>query len=325
MVSSLPREAEADLEHGIVDQRPRGRALRQLATLIHTGPAALAQREVLQRLFGGARNGADRRRLKPLPGAASAKPVQRKVIARVRTAKPEGGGERVVTEVRIEGRAPTTVGGSRQGDHTVAETLINESVLREVRGFSRKLAFNNLLAVSQWLLPQKDYALLTDQFGKYWAEWDQLEGEDQNRVLEDLIQTYIERANKREATAFDRKAGLTTGGGSGVAERGAIKSVRELANTIDSGDKPNASDLNSVAMELTALVDFVYSQPNEATFIMVAARAVQTSLFSVLQLAPDEATEFVKIFAYQLLAQKRIPTDRVTHIHGELLKATGLG
>ncbi|GAB3219247.1 DUF4157 domain-containing protein [Algoriphagus aestuariicola] len=211
--------------------------------------------------------------------------LQRKVIARIRTRKEHQDLPRVISELRIEGRAPTTVAGA-QGDHTVAETLINESVKREVMDQQPKVALNNLMVLASLTLPEEGVQELNgDFFSRYWNMMDGMEGEDQNTVIEEMIQRYIELANKREGTAFLRDEELTRGN---KGERKAIGGVRELADKLEQGGRVDTSDLAQVASNLAILIDMRYYPEEHDRYKMVVERAVQHAVLSVLpQLGPD--------------------------------------
>ncbi|PAM94719.1 hypothetical protein B4N84_12085 [Flavobacterium sp. IR1] len=216
-------------------------------------------------------------------------PIQRKVIARIRTISGGIGLPRVISELRIEGRAPTTVKNA-QGDHTVAETLINESVRREVMNQQPKIALNNLAFLATLSLP--DPGPIQKFLNKYWNNIDTMDGEDKNTVIEDMIQKYIELANKRDGTAFLRDEELTRGN---KGERKAIGGVREIADKLEKGQEVNEGDLLSVAKNLNALIDIKYVEGHEEKYVIVVLRAIQHAVLSVLpQLTMEQIDSIVK-------------------------------
>jgi hypothetical protein len=229
--------------------------------------------------------------------------AQRKVIARVRTRRDHKDLPRVISELRIEGRAPTNVKG-QQGDHTVAETLINESVRREVMGMQPKLAMNNLVVLAHLTLPAESEKQLADIFAQHWNSMDQLEGEDQNTLVEEFVQTYIELANKRPDTAFLRDDLMTRGN---KGERAAIGGVRELAAKLEQGGQVEARDLDAVATHLKVLVDMKWVKGSEGRYTDVVVRAIQHAVLSVLtQLMPAHAVYMVDKLVDQLGARDGI-------------------
>lgn len=250
--------------------------------------------------------------------------IQRKIIARIRT---ENSGSpdlpRIISELRLEGRAPTDAEGSGQGDHTVAETLINESVRREVLGQSRKLALNNLTVLAHLTLPEAGYAELHGLFTKYWSIFDSLEGEDQNTVLEELIQRYIEIANKRPGTAFARKLEVTRGGG---GERQAIGFVRTIADKLREGQNIDDSDLYEVAGNLLYLVDFKYMEERKEQYIDVIVRALQHTVLSVLiGLNTEQVRAIIEHFITGLGQRDKFPIQDATLIYKNVVGRLGIG
>lgn len=231
---------------------------------------------------------------------------QRKVIARIRTARIDKEAPRVISELRIEGRAPTTVPNA-QGDHTVAETLINESVRREVMGQQPKIALNNLMVLAHLTLPKEGITELNENFfEKYWGSIADMEGEDQNTIIEEMIQRYIELANKREATAFLRDDELTRGN---KGERKAIGGVRELADKLEKGGKVNTSDLALVAEHLAVLIDMRFNPDQIERYTMVIERAVRHAVLSVL---PQLNMEQVQFMLARLMSVELGPRDDVS-------------
>ena len=244
--------------------------------------------------------------------------VQRKVITRIRTKKLSPELPRVISEIRIEGRAPTTVKGA-QGDHTVAETLINESVKREVMNQQPKMALNNLIVLARLTLPEDAITELSDNFyTKYWGSIDEMEGEDKNSVIEEMIQRYIELANKREATAFLRDDELTRGN---KGERKAIGGVRELADKLQLGQEVTNNDLAIVARNLALLVDMRYYEEQQVRYTMVILRAVQHAVLSVLPQLTKEQVHFMlaRLMSTELGLRDEISTENQNTILGGII------
>lgn len=245
--------------------------------------------------------------------------VQRKIIARIRTQKsddPHLG--RIISELRLEGRAPTDSTGSGQGDHTVAETLINESVRQEVMHMQRKIALNNMMVLARLTLPDKDIAILRSEFyEKYWTNFNTFDGEDQNTILENCIQKYIELANKRPGTAFARDKEVTRGGG---GERQAIGLVRELADKIRKHEEINGSDLQYAAQSILDLIDIKFEGGEEERYVNTIVRALQHALLSVLTLPKNQVLEIIYDLITGLGQRDGFPIKMSKNIYDEVVK-----
>ncbi|GAB6122651.1 eCIS core domain-containing protein [Dysgonomonas termitidis] len=229
--------------------------------------------------------------------------IQRKIIARVRTVQSDS--HRIIDEVRLEGRAPTDVPGSTQGDHTVAETLINESVKQEVIGMPRKIALNNLIVLSQLTLSDIDYSYISEKYGQYWEGFDTMDGEDKNKLLEEFIQEYIERANKRPGTAYLRSQEMTIGGG---GERQSIGFIRSIADRIKAHEAISEHELYEVGANLVYLVDFKFTIDNEERYLNLVIRAIRHACLSVLYGLPlSEIKYVIEIFLAGLGQRDSIP------------------
>lgn len=248
--------------------------------------------------------------------------VQRKIIARVRTEK-SGNVDigRIITELRLEGRAPTDSEGSGQGDHTVAETLINESVLREVVGMRPKVALNNMMVLAKLTLPEKSFSELVETFSGYWSEFDSLEGEDQNKILENCIQRYIELANKRPGTAFARSEEVTYGGGQ---EKQAIGLVRLIADKKSRKEEPDDNDLQATAHSLLNLIDIKYIEGQEERYITIIVRALQHAVFSVLLLTSEQSLALIEYLVTGLGERDKFPVNQAMLIYKQVCKALSL-
>lgn len=231
--------------------------------------------------------------------------LQRKVIARIRTRRLSHDLPRVISELRIEGRAPTTVKNA-QGDHTVAETLINESVKREVIGQQPKIALNNLMVLARLTLGEEAVSEINnDFFSKYWDVIDNMEGEDRNTVIEEMIQRYIELANKRESTAFLRDEELTRGN---KGERKAIGGVRDLADKLQGGGQVIQSDLVAIAKHLSVLIDIKFYPEQIDRYSALVGRAMAHAVLSVL---PQLSREHIVFLLERLLGNELGVRDKI--------------
>jgi len=245
--------------------------------------------------------------------------VQRKIIARIRTAKSDSPDfPRVISELRLEGRAPTDAEGSGQGDHTVAETLINESVRQEVMGMPRRIALNNIMVLARLTLPKEGATEIAENYyDKYWREFGDIEGEDQNIILEECIQRYIEIANKRPGTAFARNKEVTRGGGS---ERQAIGLIRELADKLKAGENIGDNDLMISAQSILDLIDIKYTIEEEDRYINIVVRALQHAVLSVLLLTESQIKALTEDLITGLGHRDEFDVNRSIHIYNEVLK-----
>lgn len=236
------------------------------------------------------------------PATSGSQVIQNKIIARIRTKASEHPDlPRTISEVRLEGRAPTDARGGGQGDHTVAETLINESVIREIMGQSRKVAINNIGVLAQMTLPEAGVLEISELIGSVWNGFDAWEGEDQNRFVEELVQRYIEIANKRPGTAFARNEEVTRGGG---GERQAIGLIRRLADKVSAGQAPGPEDLAEAATNLTELIDIKYRDDTQDRYVNIISRAMQHAVLSVLHGISREAVATILDHLMQSLKRR---------------------
>ncbi|WP_132121572.1 hypothetical protein [Actinocrispum wychmicini] len=186
----------------------------------------------------------------------------------------------MIEELLFSGRMPTNVSGG-QGDHTVAEGLLRR-VIHKVVNQKREDAFLvvlDLVINSSLLASTADRIVQANKV--HYMGFGAKSGEEQNRLLEDLIQDYIRAANKRAYTAFPRKAGKTSGGG---GEREALKQLDLLAvkyyERFDR-DVPAASDITArdqgiFVKNVCALVDYSGDDLEEA--VKIVERAMVTAL-----------------------------------------------
>ena len=221
---------------------------------------------------------------------ATGSPVQAKGLARIRTAAPSTGGERVITAVEFEGRMPTTL-ASGQGDHTVASSLITGSAAA-LQGFTRSQAVQHLLQLAVQTLPTDvtagkggsiTFHTLIGQLKLAEALMAKpADGEDINAALEDAFETYVRLANKRVNTALKSDKTRTSMGGKekeGLATLGTLRD--DLAST---QRKPTSEDQFKFARGCVLLVDFLPSPDALVEIPMLAemlVRAIDHSLFVV--------------------------------------------
>jgi hypothetical protein len=220
------------------------------------------------------------------PGASGAAPLQM-ILIKVTTAKPETG-PRVISAVDFEGRVPTVVSGS-QGDHTVAETLAQQALIRTCVGRTHPEA---AAALGQMLLHLNEQAVarvgihkeklgfeeVAGQLSGYAAVANDphAEGEDRNTALEAFLESFLRLWNKYPGSAYPRSRGFTQGGGK---EKEAIGYVRELDRTT-TAEGAEEEDIPTLARQALELIDFVpaWSLPEAVTHV---SRAVELILSSV--------------------------------------------
>lgn len=238
-------------------------------------------------------------------GAHSAEPIAveaiRRLLVKVQTARTEDKKTRVITEVKVEGRAPTTVSGS-QGDHTVAETLIVEAVQGICRFQEYWPAYLKLLQAIPTFAEQNKvdrydaqqvYAEFSKTDEKTFREMD---GEDQVASIEALIDGLIRAANKVPNSAFAKKEGVTSGGGK---EKEAINSIRDTAM----GGPLMLPTIFMIAEQLVELIDYT-------EFNQVLADRCVAAVQLACRAAPPLSTKqnlLVPTFV-DALVQKRFPS-----------------
>lgn len=201
---------------------------------------------------------------------------------------------RQISKVLFEGRVPTVV-TSGQGDHTVAEALMElrveqfclgkthaevaESifqlfVLLDAEAKTRfKSDDNKMTALDQQKI-QSDATAYKDMVAKG------AEGEDLNEALSNLLTAFMRLWNKRAGSAYLRSEGMTSGGGD---EKAGKKGIREVTAKADAlGDSPDLKIL--LARSLTQMIDFKAKMD-----LPQAARHLAHTIEIVLQTVGDEA------------------------------------
>lgn len=271
--AGLEREADAmgaraasvggALQRAAADGHPP-RARRQHARTATDGAAALQR---------AAKPGSVRVSTAPAPrqqhaavlsGASGGQAPVQALLVKVKTQKPEAG-ERVISSVEFEGRAPTVVSGG-QGDHTVAETLAEAALIRTCVGRTHAEAAVALWPELSHLHEQavarvgaRKARLGFDEVAGLLTEYERLandpaaEGEDRNTALEAFLEGYLRLWNKYPGGAYARRAGATTGGGK---ERAAIGSVREI-DRVTTATGAEDHHIPTLAQNAVELVDFV--------------------------------------------------------------------
>jgi hypothetical protein len=220
------------------------------------------------------------------PGASGGDPLQM-ILIKVRTKKSDTG-DRVISAVEFEGRVPTVVSGS-QGDHTVAETLAQQALIRTCEGKTHPEA-----AIALWQMLGHLHAQAVARVGAHKEKlgFDEVaqqldvytsvandphaEGEDRNTALETFLEGFLRLWNKYPGSAYARSKGLTQGGGK---EKEAIGYVRDLDRTT-SREGAEEHDVSTLARQALELIDFVPAQSLQDAVTHVS-RAVELILSSV--------------------------------------------
>ncbi|RIJ45640.1 DUF4157 domain-containing protein [Maribellus luteus] len=148
-----------------------------------------------------------------------------------------------VDRINFKERVPTTTPGSSQGDHTVAEALIEASIKSLEYNFIPDF-LEGLLSLISRNLTGAEQAQHTEETGEarytidpgsVYQEIDQIRMQYTeispfliSQKLSDITTKVWRLLSKRDLTAFDRKEGMTTGGGNGVDEAAAMREIRAL-------------------------------------------------------------------------------------------------
>lgn len=190
------------------------------------------------------------------------------MLVKVVTKPTAIGMPRVISEVHFEGRVPTTA-GSGQGDHTVAEALmelrlekfcVGKTHLQVAHSIHGLLVHLDQEVSTKYLQSGKFIPLNIDALAgdiktyTFMAEKG-AEGEDLNNALDHLLTNYLRLWNKREGSAYPKGAGLTSGGGDEKEGKKGIKGVMEGMDE-ESGLDDSPEWKLKLARSLTQLIDF---------------------------------------------------------------------
>lgn len=230
------------------------------------------------------------------PAAPRGSLLQRLLVKAItaRVAAPSSQAPRpVITDIAVEGRAPTTA-AKGQGDHTVAETLL----VQAIRGVCRLKGYWEAYNAVYTLMPtfaqeneieRYDAGALLAEFKLSSEEFHKRDSEDQLLTLETLIEHCIRAANKMAAAAFNRKEGFTTGGGGGSTEQEAIQYIRTMAKA----GPLKMENVFQIAEKLVQLIDYHIFDED---FVDICARAVRWAGQSIPPLS-NRLTLLVPAFA----------------------------
>lgn len=194
--------------------------------------------------------------------------VQRVGIANVVLEEDDRG--LYVDSILFHERVPTDARGGGQGDHTVAEALI-EGSFKALTGRSIKGYLKGLYDINQGHLEGTESAQHTPAGGKdrfpitptdvgqeierYIKGWEDVYASGSLYYLTDITTQVWRLLSKRTDTAFARAEGITTGGGSGTGEREAMKELEALREKVPNDWHRNDEFIEHVADILLGLVD----------------------------------------------------------------------
>jgi len=209
--------------------------------------------------------------VEPGSGSPGRHPPIQAMLVKVATKRQPGSDERVISNVDFEGRVPTTA-TKGQGDHTVAETLAEQALIRTCVGLTHAQAAGALREALPHLHDQTVALVGTARTALGFPEVVELlevytqlanhpavEGEDRNTALEAFLEAFLRLWNKFPGSAYPRSAGFTSGGGGGAGEKEAIHGVRELDRAISHRTEGRAEeqDIPPLAANAAMLIDFV--------------------------------------------------------------------
>ncbi|MEO1624727.1 MAG: DUF4157 domain-containing protein, partial [Bacteroidota bacterium] len=181
---------------------------------------------------------------------------------------PESGAP-YVHNINFKERVPTTTPGSSQGDHTVAEALIEASIRslehnsipdfllglqilmrRNLTGAESALHSNERGDSRYTIAP----AEVSAEIGHILESLEEISPFLLSRELSDVTTKVWRLLSKRDLTAFDRREGVTTGGGHGVEEAAAMRDIRALE--VPERGWNQGPFIERVAHILASLIDF---------------------------------------------------------------------
>lgn len=152
-----------------------------------------------------------------------------------------------IININFKERVPTDTKGSSQGDHTVAEALIEESI-KTLCNLPIESFLSSLLSLMEYNLTGEETARHTEEynatssidcFGLYNEisdfknKWKYTDPIYLQYYLSDYLSQYWRLLNKRKMTAYIRSEGFTTGGGEGSGEMQAKAKLLELKDRLD--------------------------------------------------------------------------------------------
>lgn len=271
-------------------------------------------------------------------------------------------GDLVITNCMIEGRPPTNLPGTAQGDHTVAWALIKESVRGSVVNRGWRDALWGMEKLARYTLSPGNTARMRIDGEVTEVTSDGLLGQI-HRLLMNLeglpmdiqrpgtdfhdhialqrvssvVKKYVTLANRREEAVMDRQRG-NTGFGGGEAE--AMNGIRYLAGHLDAYypqgvlqvlGRPRLTDEAVVlfAEDVARNIDYIPIENEDTdTLISVIAYACEHGMRAVNQAILDEdsnrvVTEVVNAYRHRGVAAVGQRLGRMITQHGLTARRNG--
>lgn len=222
-------------------------------------------------------------------------------LARVRTKKNQETNERYISELKMEGRPPTSEKGGK-GDHTVAEAAMEFMLEKLITGQTHNYVAANIVSILSHV-EQESATSYKNEGGKmvkidlgvlkqFIISYQTLvekdgDSSDINEALETLIEAFVRLWNKTAGAAYNRSSGKTTGGSGGIDEKDSKKQLHMLSEKIDQeGSSPeNAME---VATQVVPLIDFMTGNITTIQELAKhAARAIELVISGVPEIEFD--------------------------------------
>ena len=222
-------------------------------------------------------------------------------MARVRSKKNQFSNELYISQLKVEGRPPTSDkdGG---GDHTVAVSAMEFMLERIIDGKTHNFVAENIVGIlnhveaktaTKYLNEDNKYVkvnlgMLKDEIINY-QQLVQNSGDTAaiNEALETLLEAFIRLWNKTTGAAYKRSIGKTTGGSSGQDEKKSKKMLHEIGEKVDDeGSSPESA--MDVAVQVNDLIDFVVSDIHSIEELAKhAARAIELIISGIPEIEFD--------------------------------------
>src|ERR1700674_4293208 len=313
--SSGQEAAQQTLQRALNDG-PRQQSQHRLQRMLDDSPRLVAPATLVAGI-ADARSAASpqtlQRRVRIAGGAPPQAPrgaIVQRILIKVSTARASFSEPRRVTKVQFAERVPTIVSGS-QGDHTVAEALVELALEQFCIGKTHAEIAAGLIGLLS-LLDEKAQAKYKTEGGtfetatiskienlageyKQAADSGKVEGEDLNEMLANIFEIFLRLWNKRAGSAYARSEGMTFGGGK---EKEAKQQIREVAKL------PYLEDEEGWKLKLTRnlahMIDFNVAKgglEEAAAHVAMAINVALTGVPNAEFYYNDVMTLAVKVFA----------------------------
>lgn len=253
--------------------------------------------------------------------------VMQLLLVKVTTAK-NNFGDRVIIKVEIAERAPTQVSGS-QGDHTIAEALMELMLVSFIKGKTHKETAKSIELLLAHLDQQArtkfkndndtftnlDIKFISQLINNYneMAFNNDTDGEDLNNMLESILDAFIRLWNKRAGSAYSKKEGKTTGGGGGPEEKKAKKELLLLSEKTktEGSSEELASDM---ANHILTMIDFKVTGKED---LIEAAKHISAAIEIAITISPDIEFNYYDLMVF--VVELFIKRAGLSKEQGELL------